>query len=205
MSRFRGSKFKKARQFRFSILENNKEFSKGKKRTTPPGQHGLKRKRRPSGYGMQLREKQKVRFMYGLSEQQFRNTFIKAKKMKGILGNNFLTLLESRLDNIVYRLGLATTRDGARQMVNHSHILVNNHKVNIPSYQCHPGDEITIKQRYHQNPLLISSLEQQSSTLPFVEFNKKTMTGKYVRYPERAELNQEINENVIVEWYNLLI
>jgi small subunit ribosomal protein S4 len=118
MSRFTGSVFKKSRRYGFSILETGKEFSKGKKRTTAPGQHGSKL----SGYGQQMQEKQKIKFMYGLNERQFRNTYAKAKKIAGITGTNFLQLLESRLDNIVYRMGLSLTRQGARQLVSHGHI-----------------------------------------------------------------------------------
>lgn len=204
MSRFTGSTFKKARRYGFSILENGKEFSKGKKRTTAPGQHGARRTKL-SGYGTQMQEKQKLKFMYGLTERQFRNTYSKAKKLAGITGSNFLQLLESRLDNITYRMGLSQTRQGARQLVNHGHILVNGKKVDIPSYQLKPNDQISVKEKMRKNEKIIESLASSASTLDFVKFDKNKMEGTYVRLPERSELNQEINEALIVEWYNRLI
>lgn len=204
MSRYTGAIFRIARRVGFSILETGKEFSKGKKRTTAPGQHGARR-RKLSNYGLQQQEKQKVRYMYGLNEKQFRNTFLKAKKMSGVTGTNFLILLESRLDNIVYRLGLARTRSAARQLVNHSHILVNNKKVNIPSYRVSPNDKITIKENYKNNPKLLEAIELNAGTLEFVSFDRKNIVGTYIRYPERNELNSEINESLIVEWYNRII
>ncbi|WP_342263756.1 30S ribosomal protein S4 [Spiroplasma endosymbiont of Clivina fossor] len=204
MSRYTGAIFRIARRVGFSILETGKEFAKGKKRTTAPGQHGARR-RKLSNYGLQQQEKQKVRYMYGLNEKQFRNTFLKAKKMSGVTGTNFLILLESRLDNIVYRLGLARTRSAARQLVNHSHILVNDKKVNIPSYRVSPNDKITIKENYKNNPKLLEAIELNAGTLEFVSFDRKNIVGTYIRYPERNELNSEINESLIVEWYNRII
>lgn len=204
MARYRGSAFKKARRYGFSILENDKEFSKGKKRTTAPGQHG-QRRTKLSNYGLQLHEKQKVRYMYGLTERQFRNTYSKSKKMKGITGTNFLIMLESRLDNIVHRMGLAQTRSGARQLVNHAHILVNGKKVDIPSYSCKPGDIISVKESSQKNVKILESLQSQVSTLEFVKFDKAKMTGTYVRFPVREELNSNINDALIVEWYNRLV
>ncbi|WP_338956409.1 30S ribosomal protein S4 [Spiroplasma endosymbiont of Polydrusus cervinus] len=204
MARYRGSIFKKARRYGFSILENDKEFSKGKKRTTAPGQHG-QRRTKLSNYGLQLHEKQKVCYMYGLTERQFRNTYSKSKKMKGITGTNFLIMLESRLDNIVHRMGLSQSRAGARQLVNHAHILVNGKKVDIPSYNCKPGDVISVKESSQKNVKILESLDSQVSTLEFVKFNKTKMTGTYVRFPLREELNSNINEALIVEWYNRLV
>ncbi|WP_425378036.1 30S ribosomal protein S4 [Spiroplasma endosymbiont of Polydrusus pterygomalis] len=204
MARYRGSIFKKARRYGFSILENDKEFSKGKKRTTAPGQHG-QRRTKLSNYGFQLHEKQKVCYMYGLTERQFRNTYSKSKKMKGITGTNFLIMLESRLDNIVHRMGLSQTRAGARQLVNHAHILVNCKKVDIPSYNCKPGDVISVKESSQKNVKILESLDSQVSTLEFVKFDKTKMTGTYVRSPLREELNSNINEALIVEWYNRLV
>ncbi|MCK8461906.1 30S ribosomal protein S4 [Mycoplasma capricolum] len=206
MSRFIGSTFKKSRRFGFSILETGKEFSKGKKRITTPGQHGKERaKVKVSEYGQQLQEKQKVKFMYGLSERQFRNTFAKAKKMQGILGTNFLVLLESRLDNIVYRLGFSATRQGARQLVNHGHILVNGKKVDIPSYLLSVGDLIEVKASMKKNEKVLEALQNNEATLEFVKVNKSEVKGEFVRLPERNELNSEISESLIVEWYNRLI
>ncbi|WP_425379712.1 30S ribosomal protein S4 [Spiroplasma endosymbiont of Stenodema calcarata] len=204
MARYRGSTFKKARRYGFSILENDKEFSKGKKRTTAPGQHGQRRSKL-SNYGLQLHEKQKVRYMYGLTERQFRNTYTKSKKMKGITGTNFLIMLESRLDNLVHRMGLAQTRAGARQLVNHTHILVNGKKVDIPSYNCKLGDIISVKESSQKNVKILESLESQVSTLEFVKFDKTKMTGTYLRFPVREELNSNINDALIVEWYNRLV
>lgn len=204
MSRYLGPVNKKARRYGFSILETGKEFSKGKKRTTAPGQHGTK-KRKLSNYGLQMQEKQKLRFMYGISERQFRNTFVKARKLQGIKGQNFLFLLESRLDNIVYRLGLAITRKASRQLVNHGHILVNGKKINIPSYIVNVNDVITVKESSRNNVKITEAVNSSLSTLPFVKFNKKTMSGTYLRLPERSELSQEINEALIVEWYNRLV
>ncbi|KEZ20523.1 30S ribosomal protein S4 [Mycoplasma capricolum] len=206
MSRFIGSTFKKSRRFGFSILETGKEFSKGKKRITTPGQHGKERaKVKVSEYGQQLQEKQKVKFMYGLSERQFRNTFAKAKKMQGILGTNFLVLLESRLDNIVYRLGFSATRQGARQLVNHGHILVNGKKVDIPSYLLSVGDLVEVKTSMKKNEKVLEALQNNEATLEFVKVNKSEVKGEFVRLPERNELNSEISESLIVEWYNRLI
>ncbi|AHI54093.1 30S ribosomal protein S4 [Spiroplasma sabaudiense Ar-1343] len=204
MSRYTGSTFKKARRYGFSILENGKEFSKGKKRTTAPGQHGAKRVKL-SGYGLQMQEKQKVKFMYGLTERQFRNTYARAKGMHGITGTNFLQQLESRLDNIVYRLSLSMTRQGARQLVNHGHILVNDKKVDIPSYNVKVGDVIKLKDSMAKNSKIVEAIANNQATVSFVKFDKTKLAGEYVRLPERSELNQEINEALIVEWYNRLI
>ena len=155
-----------------------------------------------SEYGVQLQEKQKVRIMYGLNEKQFHRLFNRASKMKGVAGENMLKLLESRLDNVVYRMGLSNTRRGARQVVNHGHILVNGTKVDIPSYSCKPGDVISVKETSLDHPAIRASLEGKATLPAFVEFDKNKMTGTYVRYPERSELNQEINESLIVEFYN---
>lgn len=204
MSRYTGSVFKKARRYGFSILETGKEFSKGKKRTTAPGQHGARRTKL-SGYGQQMQEKQKVKFMYGLTERQFRNTYARAKKIVGITGTNFLQQLESRLDNVAYRMGLSLTRQGARQIVAHGHILVNGSKVDIPSYVVKPNDVIAVKEKMQKNDKIIEALASNAATVEFVKFDKTKMSGTFVRLPERKELNQEINEALIVEWYNRLI
>ena len=199
MARYTGPAYKKARHLNFSLLENGKELAK---RPYAPGQHGTDRRRKLSEYGIQLQEKQKVRLMYGLNEKQFHRTFDKAQKMKGIAGENLLRLLESRLDNVVYRMGLSTTRRGARQVVNHGHILVNGIKVNIPSYQVKPGDVISVKENSLEHPAIKAALEATTSRPAFVEFDDKKMSGTYVRFPDRSELNQEINESLIVEFYN---
>ena len=199
MSRYTGPQYKKSRRYGFSTLENGKELAK---KPYAPGIHGNDRRRKPSEYSVQLQEKHKIRFMYGLSEKQFRKTFEKAQKMAGITGENFLCLLESRLDNILYRLGMAKTRRAARQVVNHGHIVVNGVKVDIPSYQCKPGDVITVKEQSLDHPAIKEAVEASLGTPKFVEFDKAKLTGKYLRLPERSELNQEINESLVVEFYN---
>ncbi len=199
MSRYTGPSYKKARRVGFSISETGKELAR---RPYGPGQHGNARKGKLSDYGLQLKEKQKVRFMYGLNEKQFRKTFNEAGKMTGIHGENFLKLLESRLDNIVYRMGFATTRRGARQLVNHGHITVNDKKVDIPSYRCKPGDVISIKENSKDHKAVKESLEKITKRVEFVTFDTNKLNGTYVRYPERNELNADINEALIVEFYN---
>lgn len=199
MSRYTGASYRKSRRLGFSILENGKELAK---KPYAPGLHGQKRAKKLSNYGIQLQEKQKVRFMYGLNEKQFRKTFEKAGKLKGVHGENFLRLLESRLDNLVYRIGFASTRKGARQLVNHGHITVNGNKVNIPSYRCIPGDVIAIKENDKNLSVVKSSLESLNNRVEFVTFDEAKMAGTYVRYPERSELNIDINESLIVEFYN---
>ena len=199
MSRYTGPQYKKSRRLGFSTLENGKELAR---RPYAPGMHGTGRRKKVSEYGIQLQEKQKVRFMYGLNEKQFRRTFDRASKMKGITGENFLKLLESRLDNIVYRMGLSTTRRGARQIVNHGHILVNGIKVDIPSYTCKPGDVISVKENSKEHKAILNTIELNIKTPAFVEFDNKKLTGTYLRLPERNELNADINESLIVEFYN---
>ena len=199
MSRYTGPQYKKSRRLGFSTLENGKELAR---RPYAPGMHGTGRRKKVSEYGIQLQEKQKVRFMYGLNEKQFRRTFDKASKMKGIAGENFLKLLESRLDNIVYRMGLSTTRRGARQIVNHGHILVNGVKVDIPSYTCKPGDVISVKENSKEHKAILNTIELNIKTPAYVEFDNKQLTGTFLRLPERNELNADINESLIVEFYN---
>lgn len=199
MARYTGPAYKQARRVGISLLETGKELAKKPAR---PGQHGLNRRRKLSEYSGQLTEKQKVRFMYGMNEKQFRKFFDKAGKMRGIHGENLLILLESRLDNIVYRLGLAPTRRAARQMVNHNHVLVNDKKANIPSIILKPGDVVTLKAKSVDHPIAKQTREAISATLPFVEWNDKKKTGTYLRYPLRSELNPEINEALIIEFYN---
>lgn len=199
MARYTGPAYKKSRRLNFSTLENGKELAR---RPYAPGQHGTDRRKKLSEYGIQLQEKQKVRIMYGMNEKQFHKLFDRASKMKGVTGENMLKLLESRLDNIIYRMGLSNTRRGARQVVNHGHITVNGVKVDIPSYSCKPGDVIAVKETSLDHPAIRASLENKVSLPAFVEFDKNKMTGTYVRYPERSELNAEINESLIVEFYN---
>lgn len=199
MARYTGSSYKQARRVGMSLLENGKELAR---RPYGPGQHGADRKGKISNYGIQLKEKQKVRFMYGLGEKQFHKTFLEAGKMKGIHGENFLRLLESRLDNLVYRLGFATTRRAARQLVNHGHILVNGEKVDIPSYRVKVGSTITLKEKDKDLKVVKESLEKVVSRVEFVTFDATKLEGTYVRLPERHELNADIDESLIVEYYN---
>ena len=199
MARYTGPAYKKSRRLGFSTLETGKELAK---RPYAPGAHGKDRKRKLSEYGIQLQEKQKARTLYGLTEKQFRKVFEKASKMAGIAGDNMFILLESRLDNMVYRMGMARTRRSARQIVNHGHILVNGKKVNIPSYTCKPGDIISVKENSINHPAIVDALELKLSTPAYVEFDAKKLSGKYVRVPDHSEFNSEINEQLIVEFYN---
>ena len=199
MSRYTGSSYKQARRVGMSLLENGKELAR---RPYGPGQHGADRKGKLSNYGVQLKEKQKVRFMYGLGEKQFRKTFNEAGKMKGVHGENFLSLLESRLDNLVYRMGFASTRRAARQLVNHGHITVNGQKVDIPSYRVKVGSTISLKEKDKDLKVVKESLEKVLSRVEFVTFDDAKLEGVFVRLPERRELNADIDESLIVEYYN---
>ena len=199
MARYTGPAYKKSRRYGFSTLENGKDLAK---RPYAPGQHGAGRRKKISEYGIQLQEKQKIRFMYGLNEKQFRRLFDRASKLKGVHGENFLKLLESRLDNLVYRMGLSTTRRGARQLVNHGHILVNGSKVDIPSYMVKPGDVISVKESSKDHKAIKEALEAINNTVEFVTFDKNKLEGTYVRLPERSELSSDINEALIVEFYS---
>ena len=198
MSRYLGPTFKKSRRYGFSVLETGKEL---RRKTQAPGIHGTSRKKL-SEYGVQLQEKQKVRFMYGLSEKQLRKTFEAAGKMQGIHGVNLLLLLESRLDNLVYRMGFAKTRRAARQLVNHGHILVDGKRVDIPSYRVKVGSTITLKEASLDHPVVTECMNMDITIPAFVNVDKTKKVGTYVRYPEREELNAEINEALIVEFYN---
>ena len=199
MARYTGPNNKKARRVSFSILENGKDIAK---RPYGPGQHGKDRKRKPSNYSIQLTEKQKVRFMYGISEKQFKKLVNDSAKMKGVHGENLLILLESRLDNLVYRIGFATTRRGARQLVNHGHITVNGKKVDIPSYRVKPGDIIAIKENSKDHKGIEIALANKIKRPDFINYNEGKKVATYVRYPERSELNADINESLIVEFYS---
>ena len=199
MSRYTGSSYKQARRVGFSINESGKELSR---RPYGPGQHGNDRKGKLSDYGTQLKEKQKVRFMYGVNERQFHKTFLEAEKMKGINGTNFLRLLESRLDNLVYRIGFASTRRAARQLVNHGHVTVNGKKVDIPSYRVKIGDVISLKDADKSLKVVAESLSKVTKRVEFINYDENKMEATYVRLPERNELNADINEALIVEFYN---
>lgn len=198
MARYTGPNNKQSRRVGFSILENGKDL----KRPFGPGQHGKDRKRKPSNYAIQLNEKQKVRFMYGISEKQFKRLVLESGKMKGVHGENLFVLLESRLDNLVYRIGFANTRRGARQLVNHGHITVNGKKVDIPSYRVKPSDVIGIYENSKDHKGIEIALANVKSRVDFVNYDEKKKVGTYVRYPQRSELNAEINESLIVEFYS---
>lgn len=199
MARYLGPTYKKSRRFGFSILENGKELAK---KPYAPGEHGQDRRKKLSNYGVQLQEKQKVKFMYGLSEKQMEKTFERAVKMKGVNGENLLKLLESRLDNLVYRIGFATTRKGARQLVNHGHVTVNGKRVDIPSYQVKPGDVISLMENDKEMAIVKSSLEALHNRVEYISYDDKKMEATYVRMPERSELNADIDEALIIEYYN---
>jgi small subunit ribosomal protein S4 len=199
MSRYTGPKFKLSRRLGISLSGTGKEIAK---RPFPPGQHGPGQKKKISGYGMQLQEKQKLRHMYGLNEKQFRNLFDKADKMKGMTGENFMVLLESRLDNLIYRLGFSNSRAGARQLVAHGHVLINGKKVDIPSFTVSTTDVIGLRERSRNLSTIKEALTNRHHIPSYVEFNEAAMEGRYLRLPERSELPQEIDEKQIVEFYS---
>jgi len=199
MSRFTGSLWKKSRRLGTSLTGTGKELAK---RPYAPGQHGANQRRKVSEYGLQQQEKQKLRFMYGLNERQFRNLFNEAGKMKGIHGENFMILLESRLDNLVYRLGLARTRRQARQLVNHGHVTVDGKRVDIPSYRVKPSQVIGLRERSRNLDIVKESMEINNFVPDYLTFDDNKMEGVFTRLPERSELPVEINEALIVEFYS---
>ncbi|MFC2948668.1 30S ribosomal protein S4 [Virgibacillus sediminis] len=199
MARYTGSVWKKSRRLGISLTGTGKELDK---RPYAPGQHGPNQRRKISEYGLQLQEKQKLRFMYGLNERQFRTLFDRAGKMKGIHGENFMILLESRLDNLVYRLGLARTRRQARQLVNHGHVTVDGGRVDIPSYSVKPGQVIGLREKSQNLDIVKEAVEVNNFVPEYVTFDADKMEGTYARYPERSELPAEINEALIVEFYS---
>ena len=199
MARYTGPKTKIARRFGEPIFGTDKDFEK---RNYPPGQHGLARKRKKlSEYGVQLREKQKVKYTYGLLERQFRNLYEKASRMKGQKGENLIQLLESRLDNIVYRLGIAPTRAAARQLVTHCHITLNGEVCNVPSALVKPGDVEAVRERSKSLEVIQSSVAS-ASRYSWLEFDAKELTGKYLNYPVRTDIPENITEQLIVELYS---
>ena len=199
--RYTGSDWKRSRRLGFSTLETGKELSK---RAYGPGQHGNGRKKKPSEYGRQLIEKQKLEQMYGVNERQFRRLFLLALKSDEVTGLAFFRILESRLDNLVYRMGFARSRRGARQLVNHGHITVNGKKVDIPSYLCSIGDKIAIKEGKDLK-VVKEALEAKPSACPYVKVNEEKLEGEFLRAPERKELPQDINEAQVIEYYNRLL
>ncbi|MGY0693052.1 30S ribosomal protein S4 [Virgibacillus sp. FSP13] len=199
MARYTGSVWKKSRRLGISLTGTGKELDK---RPYAPGQHGPNQRKKISEYGLQQQEKQKLRFMYGLNERQYKNTFNEAGKMKGIHGENFMILLESRLDNLVYRLGLARTRRQARQLVNHGHVTVDGKRVDIPSYRLKPGQVIGLRERSRNLDIVKEAIEVNNFVPEYVSFDADKLEGTYTRYPERSELPAEINEALIVEFYS---
>ena len=193
MSRYTGSSWKVSRRLGYSVSETGKELNK---RPYAPGQHG-QRRRKLSEYGLQLQEKQRVRFTYGVNEKQFRKTFNEAKKMAGKQGSNFLFLLESRLDNLVYR-----SRQQARQLVNHGHILLDGKKASIPSIRVKPGQVISVKEKSKNLVVIKDALEAVISRQEYISFDDEKQVATYTRLPERNEILPEIKENLIVELYN---
>jgi len=198
MSRYTGSSWKVSRRLGYSISETGKELNK---RPYAPGQHG-QRRRKLSEYGLQLQEKQRVRFTYGVNEKQFHKTFNEAKKMAGKQGSNFLFLLESRLDNLVYRAGFARTRQQARQLVNHGHIQLDGKKATIPSIRVKPGQVISVKEKSKDLVVIKDALEAVISRQEYILFDDEKQVATYTRLPERNEILPEIKENLIVELYN---
>ncbi|MCD8194857.1 MAG: 30S ribosomal protein S4 [Coprobacillus sp.] len=197
--RYTGPAWKRARRLNFSLLETGKELSK---RPYGPGQHGSARKKKPTDYGKQLIEKQKLREMYGVNERQFQRLFALALKSKEVTGFAFMKILESRLDNLVYRMGFARTRRAARQLVTHGHIEVNGKKVDIPSSLCKVGDTISVSERAKSFQVIKDALATNGMKIAYVEVDPENMSGKYLREPTRDELPIDINESQIVEYYN---
>ena len=202
MSRYTGPSWRVSRRLGMSLSGTGKELAR---RNYAPGDHGNDRRGRLSEYGMQLREKQKLRYMYGMTERQFRNLFKRAGKIKeGTHGTNFMILLERRLDNMVYRLGLATTRRQARQLVNHGHITVDGKRVDIPSFEVKVGQVISVRDKSKNLDVIKNAVEAVVARPSYVEFDADKLEGKLVRLPEREDINADIDEALIVEFYNKL-
>jgi len=201
MSRYTGPTSRINRRFGMAIFPANKSFER---RTYPPGQHGPNFRRKVSDYSAGLLEKQKLRMMYGLTEKQFRNLFEKAKRKQGITGENFLSYLETRLDNVVYRLGFAKTRNAARQFVNHGHLLVNGKKVDIASFQVSVGDDLTVREKTSSRQVATRNLDgsQYNNTPPWLEVKVDSLQGVVTRLPQSDELEQSINIQLVVEFYS---
>ncbi|QBP18756.1 30S ribosomal protein S4 [Acetilactobacillus jinshanensis] len=201
--RYTGPSWRISRRLGISLSGTGKELSR---RPYAPGDHGNGRRQKLSEYGMQLREKQKLRYMYGLSERQFSNLFVRAGRIKtGRHGDNFMILLERRLDNMVYRLGLATTRRQARQLVNHGHITVDNKRVDIPSYEVKVGQVIGVRKKSQNMKVIKDAVKAVVGRPPYVSFDAKKLEGKLTRLPQPDELNSNINDALVVEYYNKLL
>ena len=200
MARYTGPKTKICRKFGEPILGNGKYLTKT---SVPPGQHGATRKRKqPGEYALQLKEKQKAKYTYGLLERQFRNTFEEASRIKGVTGENLIKLLEARLDNTVYRLGISPSRPAARQLVSHKHITVNGEVVNIPSYQLKAGDIISLKDKSAANASVTSFIRGKNPKFGWLDWNDNEKKGTFIAYPERESVPENIKEQLIVELYS---
>ena len=200
MARYTGPKTRVCRIFGEPILGNGKWLGKN---SNPPGQHGPTRKRKaPGEYALELKEKQKAKYTYGLLEKQFRNTYVEANRLKGATGENLIKLLEARLDNTVYRMGIAPTRPAARQLVSHKHIMVNGETVNIPSYALKPGDIIELKPKSKANTTLTSMVRPKNMKINWVDWSEKDLKGTYIAHPERENVPENIKEQLIVELYS---
>jgi small subunit ribosomal protein S4 len=201
MARYTGPKTRIARKFGEPIFGADKHFEK---KNFPPGQHGLTKKRKKtSEYGTQLMEKQKAKYTYGVLERQFANLFDKAQRHKGVTGEVLLQLLESRLDNVVYRLGISPSRAGARQLVNHRHIVVNGHVVSIPSYTVKPGDLVSVREKSKSLEVVTNALaSSKKSKYSWLEWDAESMLGKFLNVPEREAIPENIKEQLIVELYS---
>ena len=200
MARYIGPKTRIARKFGEAIYGPDKVLEK---RNTPPGQHGANRRKKTSEYGTQLREKQKAKYTYGLLERQFRIVYADAKRSKGVTGEVLLSLLESRLDNVVYRLGIAPTRAAARQLVGHRHIVVDGEVVNIPSYRVKPGQLVGVREKSKSLEVIVNSLQGKShNKYSWLEWDEHNKTGKFLNLPERADIPENIKEQLIVDLYS---
>lgn len=201
MARYIGPKSKIARKFGEPIFGPDKYLER---KNYPPGQHGINKKRKKtSEYGVQLREKVKVKYLYGILERQFRNAFERASRSKGVTGEVLLQILESRLDNTVYRMGIAPTRAAARQLISHRHITVNGKVINVPSYQLKPGDIVGVREKSKSLEAIVNSLaSHRMSKLPWLEWDDTQMAGKFMSVPQRSEIPENINEQLIVELYS---
>lgn len=199
MARYTGPKTKIARKFSDPIFGPDKSYEK---KNYPPGQHGPNaRRKKVSEYGIQLKEKQKAKYTYGILERQFRNLFDKASRKKGITGEVLLQLIEARLDNTIFRLGIAPTRSAARQFVSHRHVTVNGKVVNIPSYSLRPGDVVAVRERSKSLEIVTNAIASRQS-FPWLEWDEERFAGKFISYPERSDIPENINEQLIVELYS---
>jgi len=199
MARYIGPKTKIARKFRDTIFGPDKSYEK---KNYPPGQHGPNaRRKKVSEYGTQLKEKQKAKYTYGILERQFRNLFEKASRKKGITGEVLLQLIEARLDNTIFRLGIAPSRSAARQFVSHRHVTVNGKVVNIPSYSVRPGDVVAVRERSKSLEIVTNALASRVN-YPWLEWDEEKLAGRFISYPERTDIPEIINEQLIVELYS---